>query len=106
MKVRDIRKRAKSKYVSINGFKFLRESQGKRCRTYVAGCATCDTWRFYDEQGRFPSFPELVDFMAVTEGAANETPDPMLEIISNAPRLDPAIRDAIGRLIMERNVND
>ena len=40
---------------------------------------------------------ELYDFAEVT-------PDPMLEIISNAPPLDPAIRDAIGRMMMEKNV--
>jgi hypothetical protein len=89
MKVRDIRKRAKSKFVSINGFKFLRESQSKRCRTYVAGCATCDTWRFYDERGRFPSFPEVVDFMFVNEEAANEAQrNLMLEEMTRPPAVD------------------
>ena len=58
MKVRDIRKRAKTKYVSIGGFKFLRDSQGKRCRTYEPGCATCDFWHFYDTHKRFPTLKE------------------------------------------------
>jgi hypothetical protein len=35
MKVRDIKRRAKSKYVVMEGQKFLRE-----CRVYVAGCVT------------------------------------------------------------------
>lgn len=68
MKVRDIRKRAKSKYKVEFGMKFLRDSQSKRCRTYVAGCANCDTWRFYDMKGRFCyHFEELQDFMEWTE---------------------------------------
>ena len=68
MKVRDIRKRAKSKYRVECGIKFLRDSQSKRCRTYVAGCVICDTWRFYDMKGRFcRSFEELQDFMEWTE---------------------------------------
>ena len=54
MKVRDIRKRAKSKYVVIEGFKFLRSSQSKRCRSYEAGCVNCDEWRYYDTYKRFP----------------------------------------------------
>ena len=68
MKVRDIRKRAKSKYVVEHGFKFLRASQSKRCRSYEAGCANCDTWRFYDMKGRFCyNFEELLAFMEWTE---------------------------------------
>lgn len=54
MKVRDIRKRAKCKYVIIYGFKFLRDSQSKRCKSYVQGCAICDLWHFYDKYKRFP----------------------------------------------------
>ena len=61
MKVRDIRKRAKSKYVVIEGFKFLRSSQSKRCRSYEAGCVNCDEWRFYDTHKRFPSWHELMN---------------------------------------------
>ena len=73
MKVRDIRKRAKSKYVSIDGYRFLRESQTKRCRTYEAGCVNCDTWRFYDMHGRFcRSYEELHNFMEWTEQEASK----------------------------------
>lgn len=64
MKVRQIRQRAKTKYVSEEGFALLRECFSKRCRTYVAGCTTCDTWRFRDEHGRFAyTFEELRKFM-------------------------------------------
>ena len=43
-------------------------SQSKRCRSYEAGCANCDTWRFYDERGRFCyNFEELQGFMDLTE---------------------------------------
>jgi hypothetical protein len=72
MKVRDIRKRAKSKYVVDSGFKFLRDSQTKRCKSYVAGCVTCDTWRFYDKNGRFcRNYEELCKFMEWTEQEAS-----------------------------------
>ena len=36
MKVRDIKRRAKSKYVVLEGQKFLRECCAPRCLTYVA----------------------------------------------------------------------
>jgi hypothetical protein len=68
MKVRDIKRRAKSKYVVMEGQKFLRECCAPRCRTYVAGCVTCDSWRFYDENGRFTrDWPELHTFIQKTE---------------------------------------
>lgn len=68
MKVRDIKRRAKSKYVVLEGQKFLRECCAPRCRTYVAGCVTCDSWRFYDENGRFTrDWPELHTFIKKTE---------------------------------------
>jgi len=69
MKVRDIRKRAKGKYVVDSGFKFLRDSQSKRCKSYVAGCVTCDTWRFYDTYKRFPSWDELRNAIKQTQEA-------------------------------------
>ena len=71
MKVRQIRRRAKTHYISEAGFKFLRGGIGKRCRTYEAGCAVCDEWRFRDEHGRFVyNFEELRIFMNKTEGEA------------------------------------
>ncbi len=53
MKLRDIRRRAKTKYVSIGGIALLRDCVSKRCRTYSAGCPVCDGWKFYDTHGRF-----------------------------------------------------
>jgi hypothetical protein len=71
MKLKQIRRRAKTKYVTEAGFKFLRGAIGKRCRTYEAGCAVCDGWRFRDEHGRFVyNFEELRIFMNKTEGEA------------------------------------
>jgi len=72
MKVRQIRRRAKSKYVTEAGFAFLRGCFSKRCRTYEAGCPTCDEWRFRDEHGRFVyNFEELRKYMDTTEGLTN-----------------------------------
>jgi hypothetical protein len=69
MKARQIRQRAKTKYVSEEGFALLRGCFAKRCHTYEAGCATCDEWRFRDEHGRFTyNFEELRKFMNTTEG--------------------------------------
>lgn len=69
MKVRQIRQRAKTPYILMHGFRFLRDCATKPCRTYTAGCVTCDTWRFLREHGRFAySFDELRDFMDNTEG--------------------------------------
>ena len=69
MKVRQIRQRAKSKYVTEAGFAFLRGCFAKRCSTYQAGCPTCDEWRFRDEHGRFVyNFAELREYMNKTEG--------------------------------------
>ncbi len=71
MKVRQIRRRAKTHYISEEGFKFLRGAIGKRCRTYEAGCPICDEWRFRDEHGRFVyNFAELREYMDTTEGVA------------------------------------
>jgi hypothetical protein len=53
MKVRAIRHRAKTKFVSIGGFLFIRDCAVKRCRTYEMGCISCAFWRFRDEHGRF-----------------------------------------------------
>ena len=55
MKVRQIRRRAKTKYVSIEGFLFIRDCAVKRCRTYEMGCISCAFWRCRDEHGRFVS---------------------------------------------------
>lgn len=68
MKLRDIKRRTKTNYISINGMRFIRDYVGKRCREYVAGCTTCDGWRFFDKHGRFVyNFEELRSFMNYTE---------------------------------------
>jgi len=68
MKLRDIRRRAKTPYTTEAGFRFIRGYKSKRCRTYVAGCATCDEWKFYDTHGRFTyTFDELWAFSQAQE---------------------------------------
>lgn len=76
MKLRDIRRRAKTPYTPEAGFRFIRGYKATRCRTYVAGCATCDEWRFYDTYGRFTySFDELWTFSQAQE--ANDEQEEM-----------------------------
>jgi hypothetical protein len=68
MKLRDIKRRTKTRYVSMEGMAFIRDCTGNRCRTYVAGCTNCDGWRFFDEHKRFVyNFGELRAFMDKTE---------------------------------------
>jgi hypothetical protein len=68
MKLRDIRRRTKTPYVHEAGFQFIRGYKSKRCHTYVAGCATCDEWKFYDTHGRFTyTFDELWAFSQAQE---------------------------------------
>ena len=41
---------------------------GSRCREYMAGCVTCDGYRFLDENGRYPwSFDELQKYSQIQE---------------------------------------
>lgn len=56
MKMRAIRKRAKTNYVVEEGFRWVRGFAGPRCRVDVPGCAQCDYWHFYRETGRFPTW--------------------------------------------------
>lgn len=68
MKLRQIKRRTKTAYVSLEGTRFVRDCVGKQCRTYEAGCTTCDGWRFFRENGRFVrDFSELRSFMNYTE---------------------------------------
>jgi hypothetical protein len=66
MQVRDIRKRAKSKYEVIDGIKGLRLSQEPRCKSYERGCLVCDFWHFYDTNQRFPTWDEIETLMEIT----------------------------------------
>ncbi len=52
MKVRNIRKRFYRKQGGPRGI-------GLRCKDYAAGCIVCDSYRFYDRFGRFPSYEEV-----------------------------------------------
>lgn len=64
MRIRQIRQRAKTKYVSEEGFALLRGCFAKRCRTYAQGCPICEGWRFRDEHGRFAyNWNELRNYM-------------------------------------------
>jgi hypothetical protein len=65
MKLRNIRRRAKTPYIPAGGgMVFLRDYKAKRCKQYVAGCPTCDGWMFYDTYGRFTyNWDELRDYM-------------------------------------------
>ena len=67
----------------------LTEQWGEKCPEYEQGCVVCQAWREYEN--------------LVTYGESL-TPNPMLEIIRNAPPLDPAIRDAIGKMITTKKV--
>jgi hypothetical protein len=69
MKLRDIRRRTKTPFTPIgDGLVFLRGYKAKRCKQYVAGCPTCDEWKFYDTHGRFTyTFDELWAFSQAQE---------------------------------------
>jgi hypothetical protein len=69
MKLRDIRRRAKTPFTPVgDGLVFLRGYKAERCRTYAAGCPICDEWKFYDTYGRFTyTFEELRSYMNETE---------------------------------------
>ena len=77
MKLRDIRKRAKTTLYPIgDGLVFRRDFKAKRCKQYVAGCPICDEWKFYDTHGRFTySFDELWTFSQAQE--ANDEQEEM-----------------------------
>lgn len=32
---------------------------GLRCKDYCSGCIVCESWKFRDEHGRFPSYEEI-----------------------------------------------
>ena len=52
MKVRSLRERF---YRKTGGPRQI----GNRCKDYGPGCIVCESYRFYDERGRFPSFDEV-----------------------------------------------
>jgi len=68
------------------------EYWGERCEDYEEGCVVCDAWREYDN---------LVTDNKVTNNLFLEK-----MVLRNAPPLDPAIRNAISKLIVEGKIHD
>jgi hypothetical protein len=52
MKIRKLRGRVYRKKGGPRGL-------GNRCKEYYEGCIVCDSYKVYDETGRFPSYEEL-----------------------------------------------
>ena len=65
---------------------------GERCSDYEEGCVVCEAWRDYDNL--------VMDNMIANNLFLQEM------VLRNAPPIDPAIRNAISRLIVERKPND
>jgi len=65
---------------------------GERCPDQSEGCVVCEAWREYDN---------LVTDNKVTNNLFLEE-----MVLRNAPPLDPAIRTAISKLIVERKIHD
>jgi hypothetical protein len=65
---------------------------GERCDDYEQGCPVCDAWRQYDN---------LVTDNRVTNNLFMEE-----MALRNAPPLDPSIRMAISKLIVEGKIHD
>lgn len=60
----------------------LQEHWGPKCSEYEEGCIVCDAWREYENLATYG------------------------ETLRNAPPLDPAIRQAISKLIVEGKIHD
>jgi len=65
---------------------------GERCDGYEQGCPVCDAWREYDN---------LVTDNKITNNLFLQE-----MVLRNAPPLDPAIRNAISKLIVEGKIHD
>jgi hypothetical protein len=65
---------------------------GPKCSEYEEGCIVCDAWREYDN---------LVTDNKVTNNLFLEE-----MVLRNAPPIDPAIRTAINKLIVEGRIHD
>jgi hypothetical protein len=65
---------------------------GPKCSEYEEGCIVCDAWRAYDN-------------LVMDNKVANNL---FLEemVLRNAPPIDPAIRKAINKLIVEGKIHD
>jgi hypothetical protein len=65
---------------------------GERCAEHQDGCPVCDAWRQYDN---------LVTDNKVTNNLFLQE-----MVLRNAPPIDPAIRMAISKLIVEGKIHD
>ena len=65
---------------------------GERCTEHQDGCPVCDAWRQYDN---------LVTDNKVTNNLFLQE-----MVFRNAPPIDPAIRMAISKLIVEGKIHD
>ena len=65
---------------------------GERCAEHQDGCPVCDAWRQYDN---------LVTDNKVTNNLFLQE-----MVLRNAPPIDPAIRNAISKLIVEGKIHD
>jgi hypothetical protein len=65
---------------------------GERCAEHQDGCPVCYAWRQYDN---------LVTDNKVTNNLFLQE-----MVLRNAPPLDPAIRNAISKLIVEGKIHD
>ena len=65
---------------------------GPKCSEYEEGCIVCDAWRQYDN---------LMTDRKVTNNLFMEE-----MVLRNAPPLDPSIRMAISKLIVEGKIHD
>ena len=65
---------------------------GERCLDYEGGCVVCEAWRDYDNL--------VMDNKIANNLFLQEM------VLRNAPPIDPAIRTAINKLIVEGRIHD
>ena len=65
---------------------------GERCSDYEEGCVVCEAWRDYDNL--------VMDNKIANNLFLQEM------VLRNAPPIDPAIRNAISKLIVEGRIHD
>lgn len=65
---------------------------GARCPEHAEGCPVCNAWREYDNL--------VVDNKVANNLFLQEM------VLRNAPPIDPAIRNAVSKLIVEGKIHD
>jgi hypothetical protein len=45
---------------------------GHRCSEYAGGCIVCESYKFYDEHGKFPTYDEVHEQMEAANKAEHE----------------------------------